>query len=71
MGAVVCKHVRWDRDRTQLALGLLCVLEAQVVGQVLNIRDSVTLVYWCLPNFPTKVSSTACGLVAMSQIPGC
>jgi hypothetical protein len=71
MGTVVYKPVWWDRDRAQLTLGLLCVLEAQVVGEVIKLHESFTFVYWCLPNFPTKVSSTACGLVAMSQIPGC
>ena len=71
MGTVVYKRVRWDRDRTQLTLCLLCVLEAQLVDQVIKLHEGPTLVYWCLPNLPTNVSSTACGLVAISQIPGC
>ena len=71
MGTIVYKPVRWDRDRTQLTLGLLCVLKSQVLGQVIKLHERFTLVYWCLPNFPTNVSSTACGFVAISQIPGC
>jgi hypothetical protein len=30
-----------------------------------------TFVYWCRPNLPTKVDSIACGVVEISQIPGC
>jgi len=59
MGTIVYKLVRRDRDRAQLALRVLCILETQVVGHIIKLRGSLTLVYWCFPNLPTKVSSIA------------